>query len=82
VQAKFSVIGGFGGESRARGPNKFQESLFGASRMQENLLAAGALPLPRWGSLQRSSSPELLDGAGGERAGCHIPKNTTPALGP
>ena len=31
-----------------------QETLSGDSRMQENLLVAGALPGPRWGSPQRS----------------------------
>jgi len=29
-------------------PNKFQERPSGASRMQENLLAVGAPPGPRW----------------------------------
>ena len=32
-------------------PNNFQERLSGASRMQENLLAAGLHPWPRWGNL-------------------------------
>ena len=38
-------------------PNKFRERLSRPSRMQENLFAAGALPGPRCGSLQRSSRP-------------------------
>jgi len=39
------------------GPNKFQERLYGGSRMQENLLAAGAPPRTPMRSLQRSSRP-------------------------
>jgi len=39
------------------GPSKFQERPPGPSGMQENLLAAGALPEPHWGRLQRSPDP-------------------------
>ena len=50
-------------------PHKFQERSSGASRMQENLLAVGTPPGPRWGAyLQRP--PALL--AGGEGTGCPL----------
>jgi len=42
--------------------------------MHENGLAAGASPVPRWGSLQRYPRPL----AGGEGAGCRLLKNPTP----
>jgi len=54
-------------------PNRFQEIPFGTSRMQENVLAAGAPPQISLGSQQRS--PDLL-------AVCPIPSNLSPALGP
>ena len=38
----------------------------------------GLRPRSRWGSLQPFSRPL----AGGEGAGCLLPKNPTPALGP
>jgi len=51
----------------------------GASRMQENVIAAGAVRRTLLGSIQRSPDPLL---AGVEEAGCPLPKNTTPAVGP
>jgi len=56
-------------------PNKFQERLSGASRMQENLLAArpGLCCGPHWGA---NSAPDPL--AGGEGAGCPFPRTLPP----
>ena len=51
------VIGSQGGHSPQLPPNKFKDRASDASRMPENLLAAGLCPGPRWGSLQRSTDP-------------------------
>ena len=70
-------IGAFGGGRPCPlelGPSKFQERPSGPSEMQENLLAAGALPEPHWGRLQRSPDPV----ASGEGAGCLLLSNPTP----
>ena len=56
-------------------PNKFEERLSGASRMQENLSATGAMP--RTGP--HSPSDAL---AGGEEAGCPRPVEPHPGLDP
>ena len=60
------------------GPNKFHGRLSGASRIQANLLAAGTLPEPRWGSIQRFPDPV----AGGKEAGCPFFENPTPRSRP
>jgi len=59
-------------------PNKFQERLSGASRIQENLLAAVVLPRAPLGSLQLFHRHSSL--FGGEGAGCPLPKKLTPLL--
>jgi len=46
--------------------------------MRQNCLAAGALPRSPLGGAS-SAPPDPL--AGGEGAGCPLPKNSTPALG-
>jgi len=63
-------------------PNKFQERPTGASRMQENLLAAGAASHAQLGSLQRS--PRLPNGREGRRGWLPLLKNPSllSAFGP
>jgi len=56
------------------GPNKFQERLSDASRMKENLLAAGAQSRTPLGELTALPRPTSLWGG----AGCPLPKNSTP----
>jgi len=62
-------------------PNKFQERPTGASRMQENLLAAGAPSHAQLGSLQRSPMG-LPNGREGRRGLVAPPQEPLPALGP
>ena len=61
-------------------PNKFQERLSGASRIEENLLAAVVLPRAPLGSLQRFHRHSSL--FGGEGGWLSPPQETHPALGP
>jgi len=62
-------------------PNKFQERLSGASRIQENLSAAVVLPRAPLGSLQRfHRHSSLFGGEGRGGAGCPLPKKLTPLL--
>ena len=56
---------------------KCQEKPYRVYKMQENAWRPGLRHGPRWGSLP---PPNSL--AGGEGAGCPLPKNTSPALGP
>jgi len=58
-------------------PNKSQERPSGACRMQENLSGQGSAAGPTEGAY---SAPVFL--AGGEGAGCPIPKKSTPVLSP
>jgi len=60
------------------GPNKFQERPFGACRMQENLLAARAVPQTPLGEPTALLQPL----AGGEGTGCPLSKDPTPAPSP
>ena len=56
-----------------------QEKPSGAYKMQQTTGAAGAPPRTPLGELIYSTPPDPL--AGGEGAGCPLPKNPTPALG-
>jgi len=57
-------------------PNKFQERLSGASRMQENLLSARVPPRTPLGREVYSALPDPV--SGGERAGCPLSEDPTP----
>ena len=48
------------------------------AKMHQIQFRLGLRPRPRWGSLQRTPDPL----AGGEGAGCPLPKNSTPRSRP
>jgi len=56
--------------------NKFQERPSGACRIQENLLAAGLRPEPRWGAYSDPTDPTV----GGEETSYPVHKNPIPSI--